>query len=151
MPLVPLFVHAHPVSFRAPLFQQQEIKGTVRNQQGEPLQGVTVFPKSKPNAGTVTDEQGNFTVTVSSTNETIVFRNIGYVTQELQTSNNMTITLEASDDNLEEVVVVGYGTQKKESLTGAISTVTSKDIARSVAATTSGAMVGKIAGVQPYA
>lgn len=147
MPLVPMFVHAHPVTFRASALQQQEVKGTVRNQQGEPLQGVTVFPKLRPNAGTVTDEQGNFTVTVTSANETIVFRNIGYVTQELPASNNMAISLQASDDNLEEIVVVGYGTQKKESLTGAISTVTSKDIARSVAATTSGAMVGKIAGV----
>src|SRR5690606_40139046 len=59
----------------------------------------------------------------------------------------MEITLQTDDANIEEVVVVGYGTQKKESVTGAISSVQSEDLARSVATTTSGALVGKLAGV----
>ncbi len=147
-PLVPMLGQAETLSFPILSFQQQEIKGTVRNQQGEPLQGVTILPKSNSNSGTVSDIDGNFTLQVNSSNEIIVFRNIGYITQEIPVSTQpMNVVLVASDDNLEEVVVVGYGTQKKESLTGAISTVTSKDLSRSVAATTSGALVGKIAGV----
>ena len=147
-PLVPMLGQAETLSFPILSFQQQEIKGTVRNQQGEPLQGVTILPKSNSNSGTVSDIDGNFTLQVNSSNEIIVFRNIGYITQEIPASTQpMNVVLVASDDNLEEVVVVGYGTQKKESLTGAISTVTSKDLSRSVAATTSGALVGKIAGV----
>lgn len=147
-PLVPMLGQAETFPLPILSFQQQEIKGTVRNQQGEPLQGVTILPKSNSNSGTVSDIDGNFTLQVNSSNETIVFRNIGYITQEIPASTQpMTVVLVTSDDNLEEVVVVGYGTQKKESLTGAISTVTSKDLSRSVAATTSGALVGKIAGV----
>lgn len=128
--------------------EQQEIKGTVRDEQGKPLQGVTVLPKSEPSAGTVTNAQGEFTLSVSSPDEIIVFRSIGYASQEVPVQEGeLQITLIASGDNLEEVVVVGYGTQKKESVTGAISSVGAEDLARSTAVTTSGALVGKIAGV----
>ena len=128
--------------------EQQEIKGTVRDEQGKPLQGVTVLPKSEPSAGTVTNAQGEFTLSLSSPDEIIVFRSIGYASQEVPVQEcELQITLIASGDNLEEVVVVGYGTQKKESVTGAISSVGAEDLARSTAVTTSGALVGKIAGV----
>src|SRR5690606_25591471 len=110
--------------------QQQEIKGTVRDEQGQPLQGVTVLPKSQPDAGTVTNAQGEFTLSVPSSNEIIVFRSIGYASQEVPVQEGeLHITLIASGDNLEEVVVVGYGTQKKESVTGAISSVGAEDLA----------------------
>src|SRR5690606_17932961 len=128
--------------------QQQTVQGTVKDAQGNPLQGVTVQSKHNPAEGTTTDQDGRFNFTISAVDKTIVFRSVGYTTLEVQAqAGAMEITLQTDDANIEEVVVVGYGTQKKESVTGAISSVQSEDLARSVATTTSGALVGKLAGV----
>lgn len=129
--------------------QEKVFQGVVKDSSGSTLAGVSVFLKGKPNVGTTTNEQGQFKLAISEANVTLVFRYVGYQTRELVPSNpsNISVALLPDESQLSEVVVVGYGTQKKESLTGAISSVSSEDISRSVATTTSGALVGKIAGV----
>lgn len=128
--------------------QEQIITGVVRDAQGVPLEGVTVHAKSNPSKGTTTDDTGKFSLTVNNAQEIIVFRFVGFSSQEVPASTTpLAVTMIDDSGDIEEVVVVGYGTQKKESVTGAISSVSSKDIARSAAVTTSGALVGKIAGV----
>lgn len=142
---------ASPVRYGASkiiLQEQQNLQGTVKDASGKPLQGVTVEPKDHPTAGTTTDVDGNFTLTLTEPNAVIVFRSIGFVTQQVTPSGDkIEVILQSQDASLDEVVVVGYGTQKKESVTGAISSVGADDLSRSVATTTSGALVGKIAGV----
>ncbi|MFD2967546.1 SusC/RagA family TonB-linked outer membrane protein [Sphingobacterium bambusae] len=130
------------------LLQQQVLNGIVRDDKGNPLQGVTVQSKSDPSLGTTTDQEGKFMLNLPAGETAVSLRSVGYVAKEVGIGTGLLeVTLEPDDSNLEEVVVVGYGTQKKESVTGAISTVGSKDLSRSVATTTSGALVGKIAGV----
>ncbi|KGE15082.1 SusC/RagA family TonB-linked outer membrane protein [Sphingobacterium deserti] len=129
-------------------FQDRVLAGQVKDAKGNPLQGATVQPKLDASRGTTTDQNGRFTINLTSSDTSILIRSVGYIAQEIPLREGfMEITLEEERGSLDEVVVVGYGTQKKESVTGAISTVGSKDLARSVATTTSGALVGKIAGV----
>ncbi|NQD72593.1 hypothetical protein HP439_17855, partial [Sphingobacterium shayense] len=114
--------------------QQQQLQGTVKDAAGTPLQGVTVEPKDNPSAGTTTDSNGKFTLTLSGASKTIILRSVGFITQEVTPSGaSVEVILQSQDASIDEVVVVGYGTQKKESVTGAISTVNSEDLSRSVA------------------
>lgn len=109
------------IMFTATAFAQQKtIKGTVVDATGEPLIGVNVSVKGTT-IGIITDIDGNYTLEVPS-KSTIVFSYIGYQTQEVAVSNQSTInvTLKEDTQKLEEVVVVGYGVQKKVNLTGAV-------------------------------
>ncbi len=129
-------------------FQEKILNGIVKDAKGNPLQGATVQAKGDPSNGTTTDQDGKFRLTLPAGETSVTVRSIGYISQDLAIGNGLLeVILQENDASLEEIVVVGYGTQKKESVTGAISTVGSKDLARSVATTTSGALVGKIAGV----
>ncbi|MCL4640541.1 MAG: TonB-dependent receptor [Olivibacter sp.] len=129
--------------------QENIFFGAVRDTANLPLQGVSVYVKGNPKVGTTTDEKGQFRLPTTESNVTLVFRYVGYQVRELTNPSKsaINITLQPDESQLSEVVIVGYGTQKKESVTGAISTVSSNDLSRSVATTTSGALVGKIAGV----
>lgn len=104
------------------------IKGTVTDQNGAPIPGVTVLVKGTTK-GTTTDLDGFYTITVSE-NSTLVYSFIGYVTQEVHLGNKTLIDITLSEDvsALEEVVVVGYGEQKKINLTGAVSQIGSEAI-----------------------
>ena len=114
------------------------------------LPGVNVLLKGT-STGTATDVNGNYRINVPDSGEGIlIFSYIGYITQEatINKQSQINIKLLADIKGLSEVIVVGYGTQKKESLTGAISAVTAKDIGRVHAATVTGMLAGKIPGVQ---
>jgi TonB-linked SusC/RagA family outer membrane protein len=131
--------------------QNREVKGSVKSSDGTPLQGATVLVKGTT-AGTSTNNTGAFLLNMNPTNATLVISHKGYETKEIQlntSSQNLDITLVSSaPEYIDEVVVTGFGlTQKKESLTSAISTLGSNDIKRSTASTTSGALVGKIPGL----
>lgn len=131
--------------------QNKEIKGSVKSSDGIPLQGATVLVKGTT-AGTSTNIAGVFSLNMNPTNAVLVVSYKGYITKEVPlntASQNLDITLVSSaPEYIDEVVVTGFGlTQKKESLTGAISTLGSNDIKRSTASTTSGALVGKIPGL----
>lgn len=131
--------------------QGVQVTGEVRNTDNKAIAGATVRIKGS-NAATATKDDGQFSL-FSATNEgTLIISSNGYVTQEVSfnsTAKNLKITLVSSDPkDIEEVVVTGFGlSQKKESLTSAISTLGASDIARSTSSTTSGALVGKIPGL----
>ncbi len=105
------------------------IRGKVTDTQGQPLPGVTVLEKSTSNA-VVTDADGNFSITITDQNAVLQFRFIGFATQEVPVANRTSfdIKLQENKTALNEVVVVGYGTQSRISLTGAVNQVTAKDI-----------------------
>lgn len=106
---------------------QQAVKGVVLDSTGEPVIGATVMVKGSTGKGTVTDLDGNFTLNVPN-NGTIIVSYIGYKKQEMAVSgkNSLKITLLEDAKLLDDVVVVGYGAQKKETLTGAVTVVTDK-------------------------
>ncbi|MGN6510309.1 MAG: TonB-dependent receptor plug domain-containing protein, partial [Chitinophaga sp.] len=102
--------------------------GKVTDSQQLPLIGVSVWERGTTN-GTITKEDGSFSLTVKSDTATLMFKFVGYVTQERRvTSAAMNIVLEEGNTALNEVVVVGYGTQKAANLTGAVSTVNAKTL-----------------------
>jgi TonB-linked SusC/RagA family outer membrane protein len=129
---------------------EKTISGTVKENGGSALPGVSVVLKGTQ-TGTLTDEKGKFSVTVPNGEAILIFSFVGFLSQEIVVPGNQTdvdIALKVDDKALEEVVVVGYGTQKKESLTGAIATVTSKDLERvHGGSTVSSGLAGKIPGV----
>jgi TonB-linked SusC/RagA family outer membrane protein len=108
-----------------PAFAQSvRITGTVADAANEPLPGVNVVVKGTQN-GTVTDVNGKYEISVSGTNAVLTFSYIGYVSQEITVGNRQVINLTLTEEVglIDEVVVVGYGTQKKVNLTGAVTTV----------------------------
>ena len=128
--------------------QQPGITGTVSNRSGEPLPGVTVVVKGTTK-GTVTLVDGTFSLSNVKSGEVLVFSFIGMKTQEIVLGDEITVNvvLQESTIGLEEVIAIGYGIQKKESLTGAIAGVSASDIEQVPAATVGSALAGKIAGV----
>ncbi|MCB0670132.1 MAG: carboxypeptidase-like regulatory domain-containing protein, partial [Saprospiraceae bacterium] len=123
------------------------VTGTVTDEAGDPLPGATVLVKGTTN-GTVSDFDGSFSLEVNE-GDILVFSFTGYGTQEVpvgtQTVFNVTLLEEASA--LDEVVVVGYGIQKKRDVTGAISTVDNEQIEKIPVASGVQAMQGQVAGV----
>ena len=127
--------------------QNKQVTGVVNDALG-PVIGASVLEKGTSN-GVITDLNGNFKLTVSSDNAILVISFVGYKSQEIPVANKNFLTVNLVEDSelLEEVVVVGYGAQKKESVVGAISQVSSKELLSSPAANVSQAIAGKITGV----
>lgn len=127
---------------------QTRVSGQVVDANGNPLPGVTVLVKGT-STGTSTDFDGNYTLNVEDPNGILVFSYIGFSTQEVSINNQGTInvTLEENTAQLEEVVIVGYGAQKKVNLTGSIATVKSTEIVKNNSATLTSGLAGRLAGV----
>jgi TonB-linked SusC/RagA family outer membrane protein len=130
------------------LVQGKTISGKVVDTGGLPLAGVTVFFKGT-SGGTITGNDGTFSLIVPEKSKTLVFSFVGLLTKEVVVGNQSVIevTMTESTIGIEEVVAIGYGVQKKESLTGAISGVNSDDMERVHATTVSSTLAGKLAGV----
>ena len=128
--------------------QQITITGTVTDGDGEPLPGVSVMVKGATQ-GTATDANGAYTLTVPNENATLVFSFIGFVKQELTVGGRRTINVMLADDTLQldEVVVVGYGTQKGSQVTSAISKIKGEELGATPFSRVDQALQGKIAGV----
>ncbi len=128
--------------------QQPTISGTVLDETGMSLPGASVVEKGTTN-GTQTDFDGNFTLELTSSEAVLVVSYIGFSTKEIPISGQTTlsITLEESAAGLDEVVVVGYGTQKKVNVIGSISQVSSKDIENRPVTQASQAITGQMPGV----
>lgn len=133
-------------------FAQNQVTGHVEDATGEPIIGANVTVKGTT-VGTITDIDGNFTLEVGSTDGTLVVSFIGYKSAEaaIKGKSPINVILQEDTETLDEVVVVGYGTQNRKSLTGAISDVKSESLTRSVSTTTAGALSGKIAGISTRA
>lgn len=129
--------------------QNVTVKGTVKDKTGETVIGASVVEKGNTSNGTITDIDGNYTLSVPS-NATIVFSYVGMTTQEVSVKGKTTIDIVMEDDAqaLEEVVVIGYGSVKKKDLTGSVSTVNSDVLAAVPVANATEALTGKMAGVQ---
>jgi len=126
-----------------------EVSGRVIDETGQSIPGVTVVEKGT-SIGTSTDANGDYKLNVSSGSATLVFSFIGYASQEVSVNNQSVINVSLAPDlvTLQEIVVLGYGTLEKKVVTGAVSTVTSKDIASVSVAGFDQAMQGRMAGVQ---
>lgn len=141
----------------ATVFGQTPIKGYVADVKGEPVIGANVTVKEVTSGGsmngTITDIDGNFTLNVNDTNGTLVISFIGYKSKEVKMNGKTTfqVTLEEDSEVLDEVIVVGYSSQSKRNVTGAIGNVKSEALTRSVSTTTAGALSGKMAGISTRA
>ena len=126
---------------------QTLVKGNIKDVSGEPLIGVSIKEKGTSN-GTVSDLDGNFAITTSKSNFLQVSY-IGYISQEIKAENGKTlqIVLQENSEILEDVVVVGYGTQKKVNLTGSVSAVTAKELANKPVTSTAQALAGLAPGL----
>jgi TonB-linked SusC/RagA family outer membrane protein len=128
--------------------QTSSVSGTVQDENNEPLPGASILLKGTT-TGAVTDVDGKFNLDVSGANPVLVVSFLGYLTQEIAVNNrsNINVQLMADLSELGEVVVVGYGTQKKSDLTGAISTLGGRDLAERRTPNISQALQGAVPGV----
>lgn len=127
--------------------QSTEVRGTVRDTSGAILQGVSVLVKNHQEQGTTTDINGRFILDVP-TGATLVFTFVGYLTQEVPVNGREVVDVVLSEDvtGLEEVVIVGFGTQKKQSVVGAQATIKPQELKVPVRDLTT-AIAGRLAGV----
>lgn len=129
---------------------QTTVTGIVRDASNNnaPLIGVTIQEKDT-DRGTITDLDGRFTLTVSSPDPVLIFRYTGYATVEVKLDgrNQVDLALAEEAQLFDEIIVVGYGVQKKSDLTGAVSKVNGEDIARVVTSNVEQALQGKVSGV----
>ena len=130
--------------------QLKTITGKVVDATNTAIIGVTVSVKGKKDLSTVTDANGNFSIKDVATGEVLVFSHVGFLPFEerVGSAGTVNIKLNASSSNLNEVVIVGYGTARKKDLTGAVATVTSRDFQKGQITTPEQLIAGKVAGVQ---
>ncbi|MDB5126482.1 TonB-dependent receptor [Mucilaginibacter sp.] len=127
--------------------QNTTVTGKVRDIAGA-LPGVSVVEKGFPTNGSISDVNGRFTLTLKGQSNTIILRFIGYVNQEVKVSDNKTldIILQTSTNGLDEVAVVAYGTRKRITSTGAVSSISGSDIRTVPTANVQNALTGKLPG-----
>ena len=130
-------------------FAQNQINGLITDKQGEPLIGASILVQGT-NSGTVTDFDGLYELNLPPAAKVLVVSYTGYEDQEVAINNRtaINIVLAESVSLLDEVVVVGYGTQKRSKISGAVSTVTAEEITEAPILRTEQALQGRIAGVQ---
>lgn len=129
--------------------QDFTVNGIVQDQNGQPLPGANILEKGTSN-GTQTDFDGNFELTLNNSDAVLSITYIGFSPREIpvEGQSNFTIVLEESAAALDEIVVVGYGTQKKSDLTGSVSSLKSEDLNPGANASVDQMMLGRAAGVQ---
>ena len=127
---------------------QSLIKGTVKDVSGDPIIGASVKVQGSK-SGVITDFDGNFSVQADN-NATLVISYIGYTTETVKVAgkNNLSITLREDAQTLNDIVVIGYGVQKKSDLTGSVASVKAEDLKHRSTTDAAAALQGKAAGVQ---
>lgn len=132
--------------------QTFEIKGVVTDTAGEPLPGVNVYEKSNPQNGVITGIDGSYAINISSADEILIFSFIGFDDQEINVASRSTINITLTEEvtGLDEVVVVGYGTQKKVNLTGAVTSVAGEELTKAPTSNLTNMVGGRVAGVFSY-
>lgn len=127
---------------------QLKVSGIIKDDAGSPLIGVTIVVKGT-SSGSVSNSDGSYTITVPYAEATLMVSYIGYAPQEINVNNRTRIDITMVEDSkaLEEVVVVGYNVQKKETITGSISTITTKDLKQSPTANINNALAGRMPGL----
>jgi TonB-dependent SusC/RagA subfamily outer membrane receptor len=129
--------------------QSISVKGIIVDGSGMPVPGASVIIKNNPTIGVQSDFDGNYAIEVPNNQTVLVFSYMGLTTKEITVGNQsvINITLQESAEGLDEIVIVGYGTQKKSDVTGAISSVKSEDLNKVVATNPVDALQGRVAGV----
>ncbi len=124
---VPLFL-IFCVTISLPTYAQTEVRGKVTDEAGKPVPSASVMVRGT-SRGTSTDENGAFAISVSR-GSTLVVSSVGFANKEIRVGNesNLAISLTATNQQLDQVIVIGYGTQKRATVTGAISSVSGKTI-----------------------
>ena len=127
-----LFLTVMATCAQGALAQSKTVQGRVTDSSNEPLIGATVTVKGTQNTGVITDYNGNYSINVPNDKAVLVFNYIGYSESEQNVSGRTNIDVVMNDDNigLDEVVVIGYGTQRKGDVTSAITSVKSEDFAQ---------------------
>ena len=131
------------------MFAQQTVKGVVKEQSsGEPLPGVSVLVKGTSN-GVQTDFDGNFTLEKVKVGDILLFQYLGYADKEIiiSTNFNLNIVLSESSEQLDEIIVVGYGTTTVKDATGSVESITAKDMTKGNIVTAENLISGRVAGV----
>ncbi len=128
--------------------QQKKISGKVNDVAGDPIPGATIVVVGTT-VGTITDIDGNFAMNIPSTAKTLLVSFVGMISKEIAIGNNSNFRITLLDQSIgvEEVVIVGYGTQKKESVVGAITQVNNQALMRSGSSNVTNAITGKLSGV----
>ena len=128
--------------------QNIDVSGNVNDTTGIPIPGVNVIVKNT-NIGTITDFDGNFSITNIKIGSTIVVSYIGYITKEIVIADNSKLTIQLEEDvaKLDEIVVIGYGSQKKKEVTGAVTVLGSNAIEKLNPVRVEQALQGQVAGV----
>ncbi|SNR95989.1 SusC/RagA family TonB-linked outer membrane protein [Hymenobacter mucosus] len=125
------------------------VQGRVTDDKGAPLPGATIIVKGASGLGASSDAEGNFSLTLPTGNETLVVSSIGFVAQEISVEGRTTLTIKLVTDNkaLDEVVVVGYGTQRRSDVTGAVGSVKSSEILERPVVNVAQSLQGRVTGV----
>jgi TonB-linked SusC/RagA family outer membrane protein len=125
------------------------VTGKINGPGSEPISGVSVLVKGTTK-GTSTDNNGNFSLSVPNANATLVISSLGYERTEinLEGRSSVTITLATATQQLDQVVVVGYGTTRKRDITGSVASIKGSELAKQPVQTATQALQGKVAGVQ---
>ena len=142
------------MAFTMPAFAQGLVKGTVVDTGGEPVIGATVVQKDNRKNATITDLDGNFSLKMPNGKGTVVVTYVGMIEKEVKVSTDraVKVTLEEDNAQIEEVVVVGYGQQKKASVVGAITQTTGEVLERSAGIGSVGAaLTGNLPGIATIA
>ena len=128
--------------------QNQTVKGKITDTNGEGLTGVSILLKGTTN-GTSTDINGNYSLNIPEDSGVLIVSYLGFISKEVPVNNRATINIQLEEDSkaLSEVVVVGYGTQSKASITGAVSTINAEEIIRTPAVAATSALVSKVPGI----
>jgi TonB-linked SusC/RagA family outer membrane protein len=125
------------------------VSGTVTDAAGEPLIGVNIVQKGEQSIGTITDFDGKYSLRTTGRGVTLTFSYIGFLSQDAAVSGDvLNITLQEDLLNLDEVVVVGYGTQRKVTLTGSVAAISNQDLVKAPVSNISKAIAGRLPGVR---
>lgn len=136
--LFPLFVFA----------QNKEVTGTVKDEDGKLLSGISVRPKNKPSAGMVTDSTGRFSLKITQ-GDILLVSSVNYEEQEVPVTakNNYAVTLKAITKELDDVVVIGYGSMRKRDVTGSVEKINIGDLQKAPVGSFAEGLAGRAAGV----
>ncbi len=130
------------------IVQQNEVRGTVKNEKGEPLVGVNVTVKGT-SGGTSTGDDGTYQLSVINANATLVFSFVGFASQEVPINGQKDLSVVMKEDlaQLDEIVVVGYGTVKKKDLTGAVTRIDTEDLQKEATSNMTTMLRGAVPGL----
>lgn len=129
------------------VFAQKLVKGNVSDVKGEPIIGASIVLKDNNSVGTITDFDGNFSLDVPSGNSVLVISYIGYKSQEVSANSTLKIVLKEDNEVLDEVVVIGYGVQRKGDVTSSVASVKADNFVKGAVKDVGQLIQGKVAGL----